>query len=327
MTNLLVGISVNTYKNWVDEYVNATNLAGVEYLLIDFCRSDWMEIALKCNIIIWRVHLNDYQTLADARIKIPLLELKGVYCFPNSRAVFDYDNKVIQYYRMLELGMPQPQTIVSSSLEEIENLAPSLKYPLVEKKPHGAGSVGVRLIESPKTGLRSARRMLDQKDGTINLFHRVINYIVRAALPNLCNRYTTLLWQEFLRSEFDIRCAVYGNGFISVFKRNNRPNDFRASGSGIWETMELNEVKRVYDFIKKHHYKLNVPFNAYDLICRGDDYVVLEYSYAVMLSSVYVDNLYVVVNDTISKAAAKPFGVVQLESLVDHYITVNLKTS
>ena len=319
MNKSFIGIAINTYSVWLDEYVNAANIIGVKYLIIDFRRSDWMESALKCCIIIWRVHLNDYHTLEDARVKIPLIESKGVRCFPNSKAVFEYDNKVLQYYRMLEMCVPQPQTLISSCLKEIEILARSIKYPLVEKKPHGAGSVGVRLIESSKIALRSARLTLKKSVDPVSLFDRVGQYILRKTIPNMCKRYNPVLWQEYIGSKFDIRCAVYGNEYISVFKRINRKNDFRASGSGMWETMELCEVQKVYTFIKKHHHKFNVPFNAYDLICSGDEFVVLEYSYAVVLNDVYINNLYVSVNDKISRVLAKPFGVIQIEGITKFY--------
>lgn len=88
-----------------------------------------------------------------------------------------------------------------------------------------------------------------------------------------------ILFQEFLPgNDFDHRIVVIGNRAFG-FKRFNRPNDFRASGSGNVdinpENVDLEAVRLSLRLAKR----LKTQSIAIDVMRRGEERVVGEMSY------------------------------------------------
>jgi hypothetical protein len=81
-----------------------------------------------------------------------------------------------------------------------------------------------------------------------------------------------------------LRIAVIGDRYAMGFWRNNRPNDFRASGSG-----RIDYDRTVPEELVRYCLSLNKRFDfdsmAYDIIFRGNQFVITEMSYT------YVDSL------------------------------------
>lgn len=110
-----------------------------------------------------------------------------------------------------------------------------IDYPLVLKKSTGALSRNVLLVNTTSELKRKAKKLF-QKD---SLKMRLIEYLRRIRHKHNYSGESLLrdkiLVQKFISSiSFDYKVLVYGNKCF-VLKRNNRPNDFRASGSGLFE--------------------------------------------------------------------------------------------
>lgn len=154
--------------------------------------------------------------------------------FPSLNVFRYYDDKFKQVRFFEEEGIKTPHTKILWSLEDFKN---DLNFPFVCKLSHGASSKNVWLANSIKD------------------------------LKFPC------LIQEYIRSDFDYRVTVVGD-HIFGFKRKNRKNDFRASGSGLIQKIEtIPHWEMLYSLCKRN----NFESMAFDLI---DDYVIeMSYTY------------------------------------------------
>ncbi|MDZ7829172.1 MAG: hypothetical protein U5K33_06695 [Halofilum sp. (in: g-proteobacteria)] len=89
----------------------------------------------------------------------------------------------------------------------------------------------------------------------------------------------SVLLQEFIPgNEFDTRVAVIGNRAFA-FRRFNRPDDFRASGSGLidWdpEPIDRSAVRLAFDVAAR----LDTDVITFDILNHKGELVVTEISY------------------------------------------------
>ena len=96
-----------------------------------------------------------------------------------------------------------------------------------------------------------------------------------------------LYWQEYLpNNNADLRITVIGNCFAYGFWRDNRPGDFRASGSG-----RLDFDRPVPEAALRYCIELNRRFNfdsmAYDILFKQGEFVIAEMSYGYLDSAPY----------------------------------------
>ena len=176
--------------------------------------------------------------------------------FPKHNTYYYYDEKDKQINLFKNNNYPTPKKIyLENNITDNELKIMGYKYPLVMKKTYGAGSENISLIDS----------------------NDEISYpcILEEFCPN---------------NDGDIRINVIGDRVMG-FKRYNRPNDFRASGSGIieyieelpWECCEIaNQISKennfesmAYDFVKDSKGKwvlLEISYTYVDFTVRDCKY-------------------------------------------------------
>ena len=176
-------------------------------------------------------------------------------------------------------------------------------YPQVLKLATGAGSENVRLVRSADEALHWIDRLFDFELTSLdpNQFDRLsVRRIVGSVLRLLRHRQPPVqrrrsyepqggyvLFQEFLPDNaFDTRITVIGNRAFG-FRRFNRPNDFRASGSGL-----LDYAADAVDpeFVRLGFLTarlLGAQSAAIDGLCRGNQPIVGEVSYTYVSSAVH----------------------------------------
>ena len=168
-------------------------------------------------------------------------------------------------------------------------------YPLVLKLAIGFQSSNVRLLKAPEDATYWARRMFGP--GTTSLaktsgstrgsaLRRVREAAKVLAGRPVFEKYKKaelqqgyFFAQEFLPgNEFDTRVTVIGNRAFA-FRRFNRTNDFRASGSGKinWDPahIDLETVRLAFEVAQK----LGTQSVAVDALRRGEERVIVEISY------------------------------------------------
>jgi hypothetical protein len=320
-----VGISTQTYPEWVKEFHTACAVLGLPCRLIETRRGDWFEQLLGVDLFVWRVHLGDYDSLAEARAKIPLIEQAGITCFPSTKMLWGYDDKIRQTYLFRQMGVAIPSTFISSDHDDIQVYLRAATYPLVVKSPCGASSSGVSLLASYADAERMVRRVFSKGRGSEwkrlgdRIQRRIVPHRV-SAVPPRAHSSTAMYFQEYVPSDGDWRITTVGSRLLSVFRRRNRPNDFRASGSGLWDLVSEKEVPEVSCAIARDiSRRQRFTSMAYDFLLKGSKWLLIEMSYTFILNRVYSDTLFSMRQGRFRKEPPVPIGVMLLRALQEEH--------
>lgn len=160
---------------------------------------------------------------------------KFLKSFPSLEVFNYYDDKFKQFEFFKQNNIKTPYTEIIHNHNQMQKSA--LKFPLICKLSHGSSSKNVFMTQK---------------------------------IEDLT--YPCLI-QEYIPSKFDYRVTVIGD-YVFGFKRHNRPNDFRASGSGLIEKIStLPHWELLYNLCKTHKFETM----AFDII---DDYIIeMSYTY------------------------------------------------
>jgi glutathione synthase/RimK-type ligase-like ATP-grasp enzyme len=208
-----------------------------------------------CTALLWVVNHEDATDLAFARSILLAAEQRGLRVFPDHRTVWHFDDKVAQKYLLESVGAPLADTWVFFDPKEADAFLARAEYPLVFKLRRGAGAINVRLVHSAHDGRKLVRRMFGhgmrafpagesvkramqrgrQRSGRGSLVERgrrAFRVLARKVLsPQREHGY--VLFQRFVPlNQGDVRVTIIGDRAFT-FTRSVRPNDFRASGSGL----------------------------------------------------------------------------------------------
>jgi glutathione synthase/RimK-type ligase-like ATP-grasp enzyme len=141
-------------------------------------------------------------------------------------------------------------------MEYAQRSASLLGFPVVFKSPEGFASSGVKLIKS--------------ESDLINFLQA--NYIEKA---DLTDGMKCMVIQKYIPGLLgDWKIIVVGKYATSLY-RKVRPNDFRASGSGLFEFRKAPDF--VLEFAYQTRLKLNAPWISCDIAEKNDECILLEY--------------------------------------------------
>ena len=207
------------------------------------------------------------------------LELAGAYPIPSYKHLRANNDKV--FMEMLRrLMLPQKYQIQSrwiGAAEEAYSDDNRIALPLVVKDSEGASSRGVSLAESyrslKKRLTKSARsryyvyeihdylRSLKHKGYTRESQHRR-KHVLQEFIPGMSN---------------DWKVLVYGDRYY-VLRRQNRPGDFRASGSGLFSfDVSVNPI--ILDAAREIKETFNVPNVSIDLAISENKAILIEFQF------------------------------------------------
>ncbi|MFQ5494337.1 MAG: RimK family alpha-L-glutamate ligase [Phycisphaerae bacterium] len=245
-------------------------------------RSDWLSRVRDYRAVLWRPNL-DPPYCQEAREKIYLLEHHlHKRIFPNWATFWHYDNKKAQAYLMDQSGIPTPACFVSYSEKEAYERLAGMTLPVVSKSAGGASSEAVRLLRTPADVRRDIRRALHEPL-PIKVLRRL--GVTLRLRPDVRRGY--VLWQDFVPDNpRDFRVTIIGKKYGFVFWRNNRPGDFRASGSGLIDYDVADgrtEVALCIDLCRRHDF----DSMAFDFVYHDGRPVILEMSYAFNDQAIY----------------------------------------
>lgn len=213
-----------------------------------------------CSGFMWHWHHNDSASQLFARQLTLSVEKMGIKVFPNANTAWHFDDKVGQKYLYESLKLPLVPSYVFYEKSKALEWVGTAEYPLVFKLRGGAGAQNVILVKDRPQAKRLVYRAFSRRgfpafsleaytqqtiwefrrDRTFKQLLRIPYWAIRT-LAGLKPRKARMLpsqngyvyFQQFVpNNDFDDRIVVIGDRCFCV-RRYCRPNDFRASGSGV----------------------------------------------------------------------------------------------
>ena len=209
------------------------------------------------------------------------LEKRGFQVIPSIECLRAHNNKVAMELMRDRSLLSDIQTIhsrVFGTLEELRASINEFSYPVVIKTFSGAMSRGVDKADNPIELLKKAANLSKSP----NLRHDIKELLRKLKYRQ---RYVK---ESFHRSKFvvqnlieglknDWKVLVYGNRCY-VLRRDNRDNDFRASGSGKF-TFSKELPEGMLDFALKVCKHFNVPHISLDIAYDGTRFHLIEFQF------------------------------------------------
>ena len=293
---LTIGVHAADTEGFAARWAEALTARGVQVRRLDLLGPAPLEQVRGCAGVMWHwFHYPHEVRLAALPILRVIEQHLQIPVFPDLATCWHYDDKIAQSYLLEALGIPHPLTWVFWRKADALAWCAQADYPVVAKLASGAGSMNVRLIRNAAQARRYIQRCFSGS-GIVVLpswpetwagrcrarVRRALARVGRAVPYVLYNRFPSMpdrtywmpqknyaLFQEFLPgNEFDTRVTVIGDRAFA-FRRFNRPNDFRASGSGRidWDTaaIDLRCVTAAFSAVSK----LKSQSMAFDFMFRG----------------------------------------------------------
>ena len=253
-------------NSFIPGWISALETRGVNYQWYKEISVDLLESLGGCKGVM--THFSHRRP--DFLIYSPVMDLieKGlkIPVFPNRLMRVLFDRKDLQSMLLRRYGFPTVKTYAMTDYAEFVRFIPGADFPIVMKAVNGASSSSViiayNIAEAKKYARAvSSRHPLRNDPWTRPLHRRVLRHARSLALSmydllsnhrrlekmhHLClwqeaddsEKLPIIYWQEFMAgNDWDTRVTVIGDRAF-CFRRRNRPNDFRASGSGLIEYQE-----------------------------------------------------------------------------------------
>lgn len=248
----------------------------------------------------------DLETLANDGIEVDSYYLLGSHQNPDIKAYYDdvvsclfaesnicipampyilaHENKGVQSLlnEKLKLGMPKQiyKLVHSSEPFDYKNR--------VHKLVSGSGSSGVFLPATEqdyyskiRDGIKYNTSLSEFIFNSKLLVKKLINKITKKeylSFRGYYRKFLRIVIQDKLDSVgYDYKVLVFGKQCF-VLKRNVRPNDFRSSGSGLFEFVEVSPS--LLDFALAFKEKLAVPYVSLDIMDISEqpgEYACIEF--------------------------------------------------
>lgn len=157
-----------------------------------------------------------------------------------------------------------------------------MRYPSVLKSVSGYGSVGVWKANNKKE--YDALRLFFCKKSNYSLIKGWIRSILNLKIDIDKKDYfdsfskSRIVVQEFISQlTYDYKVLIFDMKYY-ILKRSIRPHDFRASGSGLWEFPEPQDVDvKLLDFVRDCFNRMDIPFVSFDVCEQMNNYYLIEF--------------------------------------------------
>lgn len=300
---MLVGIHVHRRKQiaaFSQKFIDILKVNKIPYVILDVNDSNfWEQIPNLTHFIYQWGGSTDQYNLAHTIMPVIENEYK-VKCFPDARTYWHHDNKIREFYLMAAHKLPMIKSWIFWEKEPALDWVKQAEYPLIFKLANGAGSQDVVKVTSAQAAIKIVKGMFGRGyypgygPGFVDFTNK--NFKIK----NEFNRYTHIMYrilhgydwsynwrkeknyvyfQEYLEgNEFDTRITVIGNRAFA-FRRFNRKNDYRSSGSGIIDYNQ-NEIDKTHIKNAFHISKtLGFQSMAYDFLYNKGQSQFCEYAY------------------------------------------------
>lgn len=281
-------------QSFSDRWIELAREAGMQSRVVNAYRADFFEQLAGTDGFMWRFGYFPLPRVFAKRLLSAVEHGLGLPVFPSWRDAWHFEDKVAQHYLLQAAGIPTPQTWVFWRARAARRFAEAAQYPLVLKLSYGFQSSNVRLLHDAAEARHWIRQLfgpgVDSLEPPARGRAARLGARARQALDVLRGRVAPrpeaselqhgyAYFQEFLAGNaYDTRVTVIGDRAY-VFRRRNRPDDFRASGSGLidFDPQPVDEpsVRLAFRIART----LGTESVAVDVLRRGDERVAGEISY------------------------------------------------
>jgi len=218
----------------------------------------------------------------------------GKVVIPNYNSVWHFESKVAQKYIFEKYIISTPLTVATFDYHDALNKLNEFSFPIVMKESTGAAASNVKLVESYNHAISILNEIFCKeavkkdviKKGKIlgRLSKRYVDLVKwKKSGPN----QPVIYWQEFIPDNSrDLRITVIGNKYAFGFWRNNRPNDFRASGSGDID-FKSDIPEAVINYCMSISDRLDLDSMAYDVVFFGEEVKIIEMSFGYLDTAIH----------------------------------------
>lgn len=208
------------------------------------------------------------------------LTLQGAVPVPRFECLRAHHNKVfMEILRDVsdDLGLQAVGSRSFGTLEDYEHYHEKTDAAQVIKSAEGSSSLGVALLDDVGARHRLPRR-LSRSYHLIDSAKNRAKIFLRPWYAAKSNHRRKFIVQDFVPElAGDFKVLVYWDRYY-VLQRGNRKNDFRASGSGLFEyRRELPDG--LLDFVKAVFRGFEVPCISIDLAWTGSEFIPLEFQF------------------------------------------------
>jgi glutathione synthase/RimK-type ligase-like ATP-grasp enzyme len=203
------------------------------------------------------------------------IESNNGIIIPNFNSFIAHENKMLQELEMKRLDIKSPNSNIVGTYEEGIAFLSEANFPIIAKKSKGFGSKTVEKINSLKEGKIFLKKNLT--DGfTFNMEYFKWLYKKWKYDTLYPKQHGKVIFQEMIENLlFDWKVLIF-NDVCFVLKRFTKKDDFRASGSGIFDYTPIPSAK-VLDFALETKTKLKIPFASFDIVESDSQCFLIEY--------------------------------------------------
>jgi len=301
---MLVGIHSFRYGKFPEPlqiYEKILSHNHIPFVRLNINEADFWEKVQQLDLFIF--HYNNVTDLKEiARSIMPVIEGRlKIKCFPEYNSSWHYDDKIKEYFLLKSEGFPMIDSHVFFDRESALAYVDSAVYPLVFKLKVGSKSSNVLFVEHRRFARKLVHRMFSRgidpnrvpftrsawfKSLTPKkLLHDTAIRAYRTfkgldVYPLWERQKNYVLFQPFLPGNtYDTRIVITGNRAQGSV-RQNRKNDFRASGSGIGDFNPDRLDKRAIEIAFQISEKFGFESMAYDFLYNEKhEPVISEISY------------------------------------------------
>jgi glutathione synthase/RimK-type ligase-like ATP-grasp enzyme len=312
---IAIHIKESSFSN---RWVGYCNEHKIEFVKVNIFDSDLLAFLRKQNVTVLLANIGEDDSRANMMLRAILysVEKAGIKVFPDNNTFWHFNDKISQKYLFEALDIPHAPMHVFYDMTVASIWLSEQEFPLVFKLSCGAGSsnvfllrslneatqylekmfsVGMKPIRSAFHDLKAKMRIHSTKRNwaiTIkrlpSTFAGIIN--LRSSIPNERNYF---LVQDFLPGNaFDTRVTIIGDKAFA-FRRFNRNNDFKASGSGNIDYTPEAIDKRAILLAFQTAGKISSQSMAFDILFNKEDNpVIIEMSYSYVAEAIYLSGGY-----------------------------------
>ncbi len=205
------------------------------------------------------------------------LQFSNHICLPNFHFLKAHNNKV--YMEMLRNVFHFQDTEIFNSqfaatIQELEHL--NIEFPIVVKGHAGALSKSVFKAKTRKELSNIFKKIAAKLPISKRVRERLRRFKHRNNYSGESIVFGKVVLQQYIENiTHDWKVLVYFDKLF-VLKRQNRKNDFRASGSGLFSYTEQ-VPKQILDFALACRKKLGVPHVSLDIALLNDQPILFEF--------------------------------------------------